>query len=869
MLRGGGWGHAVGLSQYGAHGRALAGHTYEEILSFYYDDTALGPITDFEEFDPDRVPETVEVDVGVRELIAISTPLDELGPGEWELSVEVGGVVIGVSTLPLTTHYDGVRWHAEYTDKSTGATTDVCDGEVLCENTVLEVAHTVGARAVIEEFEDGPNLGSYFGGRYLLHPAGVAVDGAVPDDCGSGLQFCITHARARPFVTGSLNVLVGVREEVAVSTPLDELGPGQWELAVEAGGEVIGVSTLPLTTRYDGDRWHAEYTDKTTGVTTDLCDDDQRCFDTALEVVQTVGVRAVIEEFEDGDNLGSYAGARYLLHPAAVPLAGSRPDRCGTGLKFCVVVAQLDMEKYLYGLQEVPVDWPLEALKAQAVAARSYAAATVLNRASLNDWDDEPFNLYDSTADQVFTGWARESGCARHSWCDAVDQTAGEVVVYQAEIQAEADARQQDGSEPNGDEPNGDEPEETSEESAEGPVELESRIAQTFYSSSNGGHTAKPSDVWTGGVDLPFLVPKPDPYDAALDPQTGREQNPNANWTRSYSVADLTRWLNNYTVRGENALNLTSLRGIDIDNAPSSGHVVFAEVTVHDADRSVTLTRDGEPYGAWLFFAITNGCKRAQGCLPPVGTQFTVEWPENPVFEDPEDPDPDPDRDPEDPDLEDPDPDPEDPDPGTTETEPRPVIEFSDVSPDDYFHEPVLWAVGGGMSQDSGSDTFGPHDQMSRAEFAEILWRFEGSPPPHPRTNFEDVAEEASYRDAVHLLAQYDVITGTSPTTFSPDTTLTRAQASAFLWRFAGRPGPLVDSPFEDVVEGAYYSDAVRWMLEHGITAGTSPTTFSPRSPLTRAEAVTFIWRLAGLPDAFAPWVQPALPPNLRVFPTV
>ncbi|MDE0606778.1 MAG: S-layer homology domain-containing protein, partial [Acidimicrobiaceae bacterium] len=873
-------------------------------------------------------------------------------------------------------------------------------------------------RSVVEEFEDGPNLGSYLGGRYFLHPSSVAIDGVAPDDCGSGLQFCATHSRPRPYEPGRLNVLIGVRESIAVSTPLDELGPGEWELSVEADGEVIGASHLPLTTHYDGTRWHAEYTDKSTGATTDLCDNDSRCHNTALEVVQTIGVRTTVEEYEDGPNLGTYASARYLLHPAGVPIAGSTPDRCGTGRKFCVVVAQLDVEKYLYGLQEVPVDWPLEALKAQAVAARSYAAATVVDRAANSDWADEPFNLYDSTADQVFTGWARESGCVWHAWCDAVDATAGEVVVYQAEAgsgaaegpeaDSEPDAAPADPADLSGDgedsteasdgtDPSGEETDDSAD-----PTLHEPRIAQTFYSSSNGGHTAVPSDVWTDGIDLPFLLEKPDPYDAAYDPETGRERNPNAEWTRSYSIADLTRWLNNYTVRGESPLNISSLTGIDIARAPASGYTGFATITVHDGDRSTVLLRDGKPYGAWLFFAILNGCRTADGCQPPVGLKFTIEWPSESA--------PEPNEDPEPPDPPEEPPEPEDP------QEPPPVIEFSDIDPEDYFHEPVLWSVGEQISQGATTEMFGPLEQVSRAEFAEMLWRFAGSPTPDEgtRVDFDDVAEDAPYRDAVDLLAEYGVTTGTSERTFSPDMILRRAQASTFLWRFAGMPdwrfeatpgpndcgtgvqfcvvhrpfdasspnvigvreliavstpldelgpgewelaveadgevigvshlpltthydgtrwhaeytdkstgattdlcdndirchstvlevahtvgtrsvveefedGPNLgsylsgryllypssvvddgpepaDQAFEDIEEDSYYSDAVRWMLGHRITTGTSPTTFSPEAPLTRAEAVTLIWRLAGLPDAFHLDLrkQDRLPPKMR-----
>lgn len=49
--------------------------------------------------------------------------------------------------------------------------------------------------------------------------------------------------------------------------------------------------------------------------------------------------------------------------------------------------------------------------------------------------------------------------------------------------------------------------------------------------------------------------------------------------------------------------------------------------------------------------------------------------------------------------------------------------------------------------------------------------------------------------------------------------------------------------PFEDVQEGAFYYDAVSWAVENGITKGTSGTTFSPDSPMTRGQAVTFLYR--------------------------
>ena len=71
-----------------------------------------------------------------------------------------------------------------------------------------------------------------------------------------------------------------------------------------------------------------------------------------------------------------------------------------------------------------------------------------------------------------------------------------------------------------------------------------------------------------------------------------------------------------------------------------------------------------------------------------------------------------------------------------------------------------------------------------------------------------------------------------------------------FLWRLAGSPAPTqTETGFDDVPAAAWYAEAVRWAAEHEITAGTSPTTFSPALPCTRAQAVTFLWKAQGAPE--------------------
>ena len=94
------------------------------------------------------------------------------------------------------------------------------------------------------------------------------------------------------------------------------------------------------------------------------------------------------------------------------------------------------------------------------------------------------------------------------------------------------------------------------------------------------------------------------------------------------------------------------------------------------------------------------------------------------------------------------------------------------------------------------------------------------------------------------------ITNGTSKTKFSPNKTVTRAQAATFLWRAAGCPTPKTTvNPFTDVVEGEYYYEAVLWAVEEGITTGTSKTKFSPAKTCSIEQIITFLYRFEHEPD--------------------
>lgn len=114
---------------------------------------------------------------------------------------------------------------------------------------------------------------------------------------------------------------------------------------------------------------------------------------------------------------------------------------------------------------------------------------------------------------------------------------------------------------------------------------------------------------------------------------------------------------------------------------------------------------------------------------------------------------------------------------------------------------------------------------------------------------FTDVPQGIYYEDPVAWAVENDITSGTSGTEFSPDETCTRAQAVTFLWRANGQPDAAGNNPFADVSTSSYYNEAVQWAVANNITSGTSPNAFEPDAPVTRAQVVTFLYRNAGSPS--------------------
>lgn len=166
-----------------------------------------------------------------------------------------------------------------------------------------------------------------------------------------------------------------------------------------------------------------------------------------------------------------------------------------------------------------------------------------------------------------------------------------------------------------------------------------------------------------------------------------------------------------------------------------------------------------------------------------------------------------------------------------------------DVPANAWYHDAVSWALDKGVTYGTSESTFSPHNECTRAQIITFLWRYEGNPSTSTDSNpFSDVNVTKYYAEPVIWAYNCGVTTGTSDTTFGTDGEISRKDAVTFLWRLAGSPEPESSSPFTDVPGGEYYTDAVAWAAENGITNGTGNNCFSPDGICTRAQIVTFLY---------------------------
>ena len=164
---------------------------------------------------------------------------------------------------------------------------------------------------------------------------------------------------------------------------------------------------------------------------------------------------------------------------------------------------------------------------------------------------------------------------------------------------------------------------------------------------------------------------------------------------------------------------------------------------------------------------------------------------------------------------------------------------FADVERGAYYEQPVAWAVSKGVTNGTSPTTFSPHDTCTRAQILTFLYRAAGEPEVFSPNPFPDVAPGVYYYRPAIWAAERGLV---NTSTFDPDTPCTRATVMMYFWILAGSPGGN-HNPFDDVPNYMDYADAVAWAVSRGITTGTTQYTFEPERTCSRGQIVTFLYR--------------------------
>ncbi len=171
------------------------------------------------------------------------------------------------------------------------------------------------------------------------------------------------------------------------------------------------------------------------------------------------------------------------------------------------------------------------------------------------------------------------------------------------------------------------------------------------------------------------------------------------------------------------------------------------------------------------------------------------------------------------------------------------VNPFEDIAPNAFYFDAVLWAVKNDITNGVTPTRFAPDRSVTRGQIVTFLWRAAGCPEPEAEATFADLKAGAFYTKAVAWAVENGITDGVSKDRFAPDSVCTRAQIVTFLWRYKGKPAASAPAAFTDLVSGAFYVDAVAWAVEAGVANGMSKELFKPSNSCTRGQAVTFIQR--------------------------
>jgi len=490
-ITGRGYGHGIGMSQWGAKGYAENGYTYRQILAHYYTDTtvATAPTKSVCVALDDGKEARSEWRLRAGYVGERLTVNGVQAPADVTYAFKPSGTAVAVYTVDQSNSSTLILWRT-FTAPVTLASQCVTTQE----RTYEENDSAISCRGTWVRYESA----GWSGGAYRYsYTAGSSATLAF-----SGTSFTMVGAKGPAY--GKMSVSIDGKAPVQVDTYATTATGST--VVYEVSGLTAGNHTAVVTVL-------GEKNTESSGTTIIL---------DAFEVDSTVSNEPSLVQVlsASGPSNMGYVRYRGVLNLAVAD----------GGLE---LTNTLNIEDYLYGVvpRESPSSWHAEALKAQAVAARSYA------------YTETAATLHCTTWSQVYNGHSRttsdRTAVTMHEATttnSAVDATRSQVVKYGT------------------------------------------TIARTYFFSSSGGHTANSEDVWSAAE--PYLRGVPDPYEAGAAPATGWP------WARS--------WGEPITYTGSalaTKLGYGSAVTAARCDAAASGHVKTVQMTLANGS-NVSMTGD-------------------------------------------------------------------------------------------------------------------------------------------------------------------------------------------------------------------------------------------------------------------------------------
>ena len=163
---------------------------------------------------------------------------------------------------------------------------------------------------------------------------------------------------------------------------------------------------------------------------------------------------------------------------------------------------------------------------------------------------------------------------------------------------------------------------------------------------------------------------------------------------------------------------------------------------------------------------------------------------------------------------------------------------FSDVKEGDWYYDFVKWGVENQITAGYADGRFGYADKCTRAQILTFMWNAMGKPEPTAANPFSDVKGTEWFSKAAVWAYENGMVEGGR---LEPNALCTRADTVTYLWKLAGKPSAAAAS-FSDVKASADYAKAVNWAAAQGITAGYDDGRFGVSDTCTRAQIMTFLY---------------------------